>query len=128
MLIVPVQLLPSPIHGLGVFSAGFIAGGRVVSEYRPPFDVEFAPEVVARLSDAERAFLRVYAYRSRFTGTYFLTGDHDRFMNHSDNPNVAMNPNGNFNCLAVRDIADGEELTCDYRTFDADWQLKLAPE
>jgi len=36
-----------------------------------------------------------------------------------------MNPNGNTENLALRDLAAGEELTCDYRTFDADWREKL---
>lgn len=125
MLTVPVHLRPSSIHGLGVFSVHFLAAGSIVSVFRPPFDVEFTTAALLRLSDAERAFLQMYAYRSRFTGSYFLTGDHDRFMNHSDEPNVAMNPDGSFNCAAARDIAAGEELTCDYRTFDADWELKL---
>lgn len=126
MLVIPVHLLRSPIHGLGVFSAGEIHAGAVVSEFRPPFDVEFAPEVLAGVTEAERTYLRTYAYRSRFTGMYFLTGDHDRFMNHSGAPNIGMNPDGSFNCIALREITAGEELTCDYRTFDADWEFKLA--
>jgi len=46
-------------------------------------------------------------------------------MNHSDRPNVGMNPSGTADTVALRAIAAGEELTCDYRTFDLEWQEKL---
>jgi hypothetical protein len=39
-------------------------------------------------------------------------------MNHSDDPNTGqLNPDVE---IALRDIEVGEELTCNYRTFDAD--------
>lgn len=46
-------------------------------------------------------------------------------MNHAVPPNIGMNPDGSLTCIALRTIAPGEELTCDYRTFDASWQAKL---
>jgi SET domain-containing protein len=76
-------------------------------------------------SEHEQTYLKNFSYLSRFTGVWVLPGDHDRYMNHSDEPNVGMNPNGNTENLALRDIAAGEELTCDYRTFDAEWRGKL---
>jgi len=39
---------------------------------------------------------------------------------------VGMNPDGSASNLALRDISAGEELTCDYQSFDAEWELKLA--
>jgi len=127
MLVIPARLQPSSIHGLGVFTVRAVPAGAVVSRFAPRFDVEYAAEELAGLGDAERAYLRHYSYRSRFTGHYILPGDHDRFMNHAETPNVGMNPDGSFTCIALRDIAAGEELTCDYRTFDAEWRLKLPP-
>lgn len=125
MLIIATTLQPSPVHGLGVFTAQPVRAGEVVSRYLPPFDIQFPAALLAVLSDAERAYLKNFAYRSRWNGLYILTGDHDRYMNHSAAPNVGMNPNGNTENLALRDLAAGEELTCDYRTFDADWREKL---
>jgi hypothetical protein len=125
MLIIPTELCASAIHGLGVFTLTPIEQGRVVSRFMPPFDTEYPAELLACLSEPERRFLRHFSYLNRFTGLYVLPGDHDRFMNHSDTPNVAMNPHGTANCLAVRSLAPGEELTCDYRTFDAEWEMKL---
>ena len=127
MLIAPTRLQSSAIHGLGVFAAQPIPSEAVVSRYQPPFDVAYTADAIERLSPAERTFLRCYAYRSVFNGIYYLVGDHDRFMNHSETPNVGMNPDGTSTVLALRDIAEGEELTCDYRSFDADWRDKLPP-
>ncbi len=125
MLVVPTALRPSAIHGLGVFATQAIDAGAVVSRYMPPFDVTFPVDLLRALTPAERAYLKNFTYLSRFTGVYVLTGDHDRYMNHSDSPNVGMNPNGNTENIALRPIAAGEELTCDYRTFDAEWTEKL---
>ncbi len=125
MLIVPTELRASSIHGLGVFALRAIGAGDVVSRYLPPFDVQYPVELMAAVSASERAYLKNFSYLSRFSGVWILPGDHDRYMNHSDHPNVGMNPNGNTENLALRDIAAGEELTCDYRTFDAEWREKL---
>jgi len=125
MLIVSTELRASPIHGLGVFATRAIRAGDVVSRYLPPFDVQYPVELMAAVTDAERGYLRNFSYLSRFSGVWILPGDHDRYMNHCDEPNVGMNPNGNTENLALRDIAAGEELTCDYRTFDVEWRAKL---
>ena len=125
MLIIPTYLAQSPLHGLGVFSRDAVKTGEIVSRFMSPFDVEFAPALLTSLSSAEQAYLRTYAYLSKFTHLYTLTGDHDRFMNHSDHPNVGMNPDDSPTNLAIRDIAAGDELTCDYRSFDVEWKIKL---
>lgn len=46
-----------------------------------------------------------------------LCGDNARFMNHSFEPNC--DDDGGEFTTAARDIEAGEELTCDYRRFDA---------
>ncbi len=125
MLIIETYLAPSAVHGLGVFTHQPVAAGQIVSRFTAPFDIEFTAQQLAGLTPAIRAYLTTYAYLSRFSHLYILTGDHDRFMNHSDDPNVGMNPNGDPDNLALRAIRAGEELTCDYRTFDLAWREKL---
>lgn len=125
MLVIATELKQSALHGLGVFTRDPLGAGQVVSRFQPPFDVQFTANLFAVLSPVEQAYLRHYAYRNVFSGLYILPGDHDRFMNHSATPNVGMNPDGSLTCVALRPVAAGEELTCDYRTFDAEWKLKL---
>ena len=43
-----------------------------------------------------------------------------RFMNHSTTPNCIDAKNGL--CIAIKDIEEGEELTCDYTFFDDTWE------
>jgi uncharacterized protein len=125
VLIVETYLAASALHGLGVFTRSAIAAGTVVSRFMPPFDVHFPLELLEKLTEAEQKYLKNFAYRSRFSRLYILPGDHDRYMNHSDTPNVVMHPEGTADNIAARDIAAGEELTCDYRTFDLEWREKL---
>ncbi len=54
------------------------------------------------------------------TGLTFLSGVF--FMNHSETPNVATDDEGET-FHAIRAIAEGEELTIDYRTYCKQWPL-----
>jgi SET domain-containing protein len=53
-----------------------------------------------------------------------LCGDHSKHMNHSAEPNLLDLENGYKN-VAARDIAVGEELTCNYYDFDLAANAKL---
>lgn len=117
MLRVPTYLAPSAIEGFGLFAACDIPAGTVVWEYTPGVDLTIRPSDVQSLPEAlHRWFLR-YAYLDE-SGDYVLCGDGGKFMNHSFHPNC---DDGSGPCtVAIRDIAEGEELTCDYRLFDRD--------
>jgi hypothetical protein len=65
----------------------------------------------------------IHAFVSIVDGTYVLCSDNAKFMNHSDEPNV--DSGGVTEDVALRDIQPGEELTCDYRLFDAGSTGKL---
>ena len=60
-----------------------------------------------------------------------LSGDHACFINHADSHNTGTPPQAALpvTTVALRDIAAGEEITCDYWSYDADtaWKLGLAP-
>ena len=47
---------------------------------------------------------------------YVLCGDNAKSMNHADEPNCE-DPEGEYT-LTRRLVRAGEELTCDYRSFD----------
>lgn len=112
---------PSAIHGVGLFTREFISEGSPTWRFVAGIDQAIHPDVVERVPEASRdAFLR-YAYLDIRTGLYVLCADDARFMNHSPEPNVT----GDYDLdpvfgvdVAARDIEPGEELTCDYRTFD----------
>ncbi len=120
MLRIKTTLQPSAIHGLGCFAAEDVAAGQLVWQFDPPFDVAVAEAQLGVLPATACEFLRTYGYRlADPAGTLvILCGDHARHMNHSTNPNVVEDEVGAS--IAARDIPAGEELTCDYFSFDED--------
>src|SRR5262245_14008058 len=127
MLLVRTRLDVSPIHGIGLFAAEHIAKGTVTWRFVEGFDLRLRESEVAALSSAAREQVLKYAYFDEQLGVYELCSDDARFFNHADQPNTAsmMPSTGGHIDVATRDIAIGEELTCDYRTFDRDWKTKL---
>lgn len=121
MMLVRTRRQQSAIHGTGLFAEEPIPAGTPTWRFTPGLDQALHPDAVAALSDLAREWLVTYAYLDIRTGLYVLCADDARFMNHSDTPNVG----GDYDRepvfgldVALRDIAAGEELTCDYRTFD----------
>jgi hypothetical protein len=114
MFLVPTVVAPSPIHGFGVFTPLPIPAGTVIWEFTPGVDMEFTADQVAAFPDHYRDRIEMYSYVND-EGVYILCGDQARFMNHADTPNC--DDSGTVT-RAIRDLAAGEELTCDYRSFD----------
>ncbi len=121
MLLVPTRKEQSPIHGTGLFAAEPIPAGTPTWRFTPGIDLSIHPDAVKQFTEVSRDWFLMYAYLDIRTGLYVLCADDARFMNHSETPNVG----GNYEQepvfgvdVAQRDIAEGEELTCDYRTFD----------
>jgi SET domain-containing protein len=114
MLLVKTYLGPSAIHGTGLFAGEPIAKGTVIWRFDPRFDRIFAKAERDALPETARQFLERYSY-PEFPGSdrHMLDGDHARFMNHSETPNT----DSSTDTVAIRDIAEGEELLCDYRQF-----------
>jgi len=55
-----------------------------------------------------------------------LCGDHAKHMNHSDEPYVIEGDEDRQDNIAARDIEVGEEMTCNYYSFDLDATRKLS--
>ncbi len=131
MLLIPTDLAPSHIHGLGVFTRQPVAAGTEIWRFQAGFDTTFLVEDLQELPEPAREFLRHYAYLDRTTGQFVLNADHGRFMNHSATPTTGIDPRignaaGDPVTVALADLPAGTELTCDYRSFDGDvaWKLR----
>lgn len=128
MLLVKTDLKPSRIHGLGCFAVGRISRGSVVWIFDERIDVRIHFAKLANLPQtAERFFLR-YGYVELRDGEKVVTlcGDHAKYMNHADQPNVIESGTERQENVAARDIEAGEELTCNYFLFDLDAERKLS--
>jgi SET domain-containing protein len=114
MLLVDTYLDKSAIHGLGVFAGQFIAKGTKIWRFVEGFDRVYSPKEFSRLPKPARDFIKFHGYR--VDGEILLTIDHDRHINHSEDPNTFLK---NGYAIASRDIPQGSEITNDYREFDA---------
>jgi hypothetical protein len=128
MMLVRTRVAPSAIHGLGLFAVDTIPKGTPIWRFEAGFDREFSPGEFAALPAQAQVHIRWFAYVDRDTRGRVLSGDHTCFMNHSPEPNTgalrdAVLP---ITTVALRDIAVGEELTCNYWAFDAEAGQKLA--
>jgi SET domain-containing protein len=128
MLLVKTRLGQSLIEGIGLFAAEPIKAGTVTWRFLPGFDQIFTDKQISTLPDVARAAIETYTYVHRQSGLFVYCLDNARFMNHADNPNTAgMHVQGSIEGydIATRNINEGEELTCDYRLFDAGFAKKI---
>ncbi len=128
MLLVKTKIGPSEINGTGLFADQFIPKGTLVWKFQYP-DLKIDKSELPKLSEPAREQFLKYAYLNPKTDRYVLCFDDSRFFNHSDNPNCIdtefPDDTEGIN-VAVRDIQAGEELTCNYKEFDADFGYKMS--
>lgn len=126
MFIVNTYIARSDIEGVGVFAAEPIAKGQVISAFEPGFDRLIPMDAYLSAPPHLKALLDRYAFpHPKRPDFIFYEVDNSRFMNHSDTPNTDYT-----DCdagRALRDIAAGEELTCNYNDFFTGYEL-LPPE
>ena len=122
MLRVKTRLGLSKIDGIGLFANQFIPRDTIVWEFNPLIDLRLREDEIQTLAEGARQQVQKYSYRDELTGLYIFCGDDARFFNHSDDPNcvdVNWGPFGGRTIAAI-DIAQGDELTCNYASFDKD--------
>ncbi len=127
MLLIKTRVGVSKIHGIGLFADAFILKGTPTWMFLEGFDLRLPEDILYRLSDPAKDQFLKYSYFDPNLAIYELCSDDARFFNHSDTPNTRSIrlETGEEIDVASRDIDQGEELTCDYRTFDGDWKRKL---
>jgi hypothetical protein len=104
-----LQLIDDRI-GNGVVAARHIPKGTVIW-MRDALDQVFERDRLAALPPILRFQLELYSYVD-LDGTLILPWDHGRQVNHSCEPTTTTI--GNFLEVANRDLAPGDEITCEY--------------
>ena len=115
VLLVPTEVRPSAIQGLGLFTLKGLRKGQMLWRFVPGVDLQIPEGTVRKLPPAARSFFKTYCALEN--GVFHLDADNTRFMNHSTEPNV-LTSLGTAPMFAARDIKAGEELFCDYTDFD----------
>lgn len=116
MILVPVEVRSSTIHGLGCFLTAPVQKGTVVMNWDAREDYSLTPEQYDALPEPLRRHLDHYVWLYR--GQYYGTSGLGRFTNHSKTPNLVFDPALEAT-VAAKDIEIGEELTEDYGQYDA---------
>lgn len=126
MFLINTYIAKSEIEGVGVFTAEPILKGQVISKFEVGFDRLVPTEDYLSAPPHLKALLDRYAFpHPNDPSCIVFEVDNSRFVNHSDDPNTDYT---NFEAgVALRDIAVGEELTCNYNDFFKDYEL-LPPE
>ena len=114
MLLVKTYLGKSRIHGFGVFAGEFIRKDAKMWRFVFGFDRYYNAKTFAKLPKPAKDYVRLHGYQ--WGKEILLSMDYDTFMNHSENPNTYFK---NGYVLARRNIRKGEEITNDYRAFEA---------
>ena len=128
----------TPGAGLGLFATRFIPRGTIWWCARPDNVIRLSRQQYKMLlrshlaqSESSRHLLRVihgYCYFNKTADEAVLTLDDGRFVNHSDQPNSVGEPSNPAVAVAARDIAPGEEITEDYRTYSLQsWNVPDEP-
>jgi len=128
MLLVKVELRKSDIDGLGCFTLEPIQKGQLLWVFDPRIDTRVRVSELNELPEAVQQYVKIYGFQEVVEGepVYTMCGDHSKFMNHADAPNTMTDPENPLVEIAARDIQTGEELTCNYFSFDSDARYKLA--
>jgi SET domain-containing protein len=114
MLLVKTYLDKSKVHGLGVFAGQSIPKGAKIWRFVYGFDRFYTRKRLAKLPKQARDYINLHGYQ--WKNEILLSMDYDTFMNHSENPNTDFH---NGYVIARNNIRKGEEITNDYRAFEA---------
>lgn len=130
-MLIKTRVAPSAIHGMGLFTVEPVKRGTPVWRFEPGFDHDFSPSAFAALPRLAQDHTRWFCFVSKVDGHVILSGDHACFINHSaaHNTGAPAEAVAPVTTVALRDLATGEEITCDYWSYDADtpWKLGLVP-
>lgn len=118
MMLVKTFLANSDVHGIGLFAAEPIASGTKIWEFMEGLDVVVDAALLTSTKEPVQSFIARYSYpHHTLPDKIIIDGDHGRFMNHSKTPNTDFKNISQMQGHATRDIAVGEEITCDYDDF-----------
>jgi SET domain-containing protein len=109
---------------VGLFAATALPSGTRVWEFTEGVDWRIPTAQLDRFPEPFQTLLRHYLFLTE-DGVYVLCGDNAKFMNHAPDPNCS-DRDDRFT-ITTRDVAAGEELTCDYREFDLESRINGLP-
>ena len=117
---VKTKVLPSNIHGLGLFADQFIPKGTTLWKFTPGLDLKFTKAQIQSFPELAQQHLKTYGWLSKKSQMYCYAIDNGKYFNHSKTPNslsAYYDDEEELVTKAIRDIEIGEEITDDYKTY-----------
>lgn len=115
MFHVKVKVMPSKIHGLGLFAEESIPKDSIVYSINESLDLIISLEKFDELSENEQQTIKHYGYFNKQKRSWHLSFDDIKFCNHSFKSNITLINN---NLVATKDINKNEEITQNYEEFE----------
>lgn len=100
--------------GYGIFATSFIAKGTIVY-VKDDLEIEVSESKFNAMDQRHKDIVEKYSYTDE-RGVRILSWDHAKYINHSCDCNT-MSTGYGFE-IAIRDIAQGEEITDEYGLFN----------
>jgi hypothetical protein len=116
MMMIPVEIRKSEIHGLGIFAVEPIRKGQVLWEFTPGLDRKVSDYAVEFAEPRKRAFIMERGYLNPKNSHWVICFDEGQFWNfprNGDQANCVLGSelDGENLIIAACDIAAGQELT-----------------
>ena len=111
MLLIRTYLKPSQIHGIGLFAVEAVSKGAIIWQFHPKVDNLISFSTFETLPEHTRKTIEHYATKDIQRSVYVLSGDDDRFTNHSLEPNTGLFGD---DVVALTHIQADDEITADY--------------
>jgi hypothetical protein len=129
MMMIPVEIKKSEIHGLGIFAVEPIRKGQVLWQFTPGLDWNVSDYAVQFSEPRKRAFIMERGYLNPRHPNWVICIDEAQFWNFpakgiSANCVLGNELDGENLIIAGCDIAVGEELTICPES-DADFKRKM---
>jgi hypothetical protein len=119
--VVPYDVKPSPLGGVGIFARELIPTGTLVWKTAPNVNckgitqAEVRSHLASLATDEEKYYFASHIWVGDGLAWYPLEGDQVDLWNHSNDANIA---DGSFDGIACKDIQAGDEMLCDYSSFE----------
>jgi uncharacterized protein len=129
MMMIPVEVRKSEIHGSGIFALQSIHKGQVLWQFTPGLDNNVSRYATEYAEPRTRDFIKERGYLNAKHAHWVVCVDEAMFWNfpkRGEDPNCILGgeQDGEHMILAARDIAPGEELTITPES-DGDYQRKM---
>ncbi len=108
-----IKTKESPIAGVGQFAKRTIKSGEIIAIEKGPI---VGTEVVNAVGEAGYSLDTCVGWGQYFLMAPLNHGGEGGIINHSCNPNVGFLNEGVY--VTIRSVRAGEELCCDYGTFE----------